>query len=60
MVIAGDYNIPDAIWGNDSLDLTVQCPFNSPVNVLYECFSFNNFYQIQINLLVHTKSCTWH
>ncbi|KAG5870383.1 hypothetical protein JTB14_004721 [Gonioctena quinquepunctata] len=45
MFIAGDYNLPQAVWSNGNLGVTVQCPISSPAFTLCETFSFLNLYQ---------------
>ncbi|XP_050516568.1 uncharacterized protein LOC126891435 [Diabrotica virgifera virgifera] len=44
-VLAGDYNLPQAKWGNDELGLTVTGTENESVSIVANCFSFHNFFQ---------------
>ena len=46
LVIVGDFNLPDAVWGRDELGLTVQCPETSNACIVANCYSFFNLCQL--------------
>lgn len=46
LVIVGDYNLPECVWGNDEFGLSVQCPVSSPATTLTNCYSYFNLFQL--------------
>lgn len=44
-VLAGDYNLPEAVWLKDDLGLLVRCPNNSFANTIQQYFSYITLFQ---------------